>query len=304
MRTFLGLLLALIVTDGYAQVEWAPVGAKWWYGPWGTTGNGSYCDDGYSTISVVGDTIINGTEARVLSFESFGKDLTTERHEYIYSDSDRVYYYDKQSGLFERLYGFGLSPGDTLVVYGSAVDGYPSFMNVLDSIDTVVISGVPLRRQYLSPVDFEGKGFGGHDYRPVLEFIGDAVLFFGSPFIIPTGGCWGGLRCYEDHLINYKVTLDSCDRLVTGANLPAAEHVTVSPNPSNGWITVSGHGFRGASITGEVLDFSGRLLAQTSYINSPTLVIGLHGVADGMYLLRLTDEHELALDLRISISNP
>ena len=59
MKYFRILFLAIISLNSFAQTEWFPLGAKWYY-----THNMS---DNYQTIEVVKDSLINGINAQKLN---------------------------------------------------------------------------------------------------------------------------------------------------------------------------------------------------------------------------------------------
>jgi len=97
-RTLLLLVFLLIAKCSFAQGDFAPIGAKWYYGS-------SYGEDamyGYRVMESEKDTLINGQICRKLKSEHIVKAYddpieltdTTMRFSYYYSNADTVFYFN------------------------------------------------------------------------------------------------------------------------------------------------------------------------------------------------------------------
>ena len=94
----------------FSQIEFAPVGAKWWYVLPCADLNP---DCGYSTFESVNDTILLNKNAKIIKYTVNGV-VKPEATQIMYSDSDKIYYY--MNNKFYMLYDFGAKAGDTLKI--------------------------------------------------------------------------------------------------------------------------------------------------------------------------------------------
>lgn len=195
-KVLLTILLVACFQIVKAQTEFAPIGATWYYSGLETM----FGDEGYSKVTSVGDTIIDGKKIRVLSNEyhsstgsvSYGDDF------YVCQSGDSVLYYI--DGDFRLVYDFGLNVGDTLQIYsnknycGDSNYGYV----IIDSISYVDVNGVKLKEFYPSKTEESEFGFEG----TFIENIGATSGLFSSHCLADNiGEALGSLRCYEDSTI-------------------------------------------------------------------------------------------------------
>lgn len=172
------ILVFLSISSVFAQHEWAPIGAEWYY---------SYREGaatpatGYFHLHSYKDTLIGTKECKVIAKHLVNAtgETSFQGYEYIYSDiaENKVYRY-----LFETfylLYDFNKKTGDTLVIK------VPSSATKLDSITLVVESesqinlsdSVNLRTQNLKPV-FELSSPGYKFNGEIVENMGNLYYFF------------------------------------------------------------------------------------------------------------------------------
>jgi hypothetical protein len=224
----------MIVSKTYAQFEFAPIGAKWWYN-WESL----FCQSGYCSylqVTSEKDTLIDDISARKLKLELFTPlypfDTLFVGNEYMYGNGDSVYHYNGSE--FYLLYDFTVSAGDTLILNGNSFisqstigDDSVTFQVVIDSIGAVEISGYNLKVIYSHPN--ASMGYGG----PVVQYIGDTGFFLGA--ISPSLSLLQFLRCYNDSILNYVDFSLPCDFTQLGTSLPIIEDknlsVKVFPNP-------------------------------------------------------------------------
>ncbi len=189
-----------------AQTEWAPVGATWHY-----TYSVPFCPWqiwDYSTMESIKDTMINTKPAKKLSFfnPSICSWISTS---YIYSDSNRVFYFDQGNDTFHLLYDLNLNAGQSWdIITNNSQD---TFTVTVDSTDSNIINSDTLKVQYISSADplfeFSGK---------VIDKIGNTGYFFPQIGVCDPGV--GGLRCYEDSSLGFSIhdtTFSICDSVYT-----------------------------------------------------------------------------------------
>lgn len=115
-RTILCLLWPVFCS---AQADFAPVGAQWTY---------DYYDawhEGYQTLTVTGDTLINGLACRRIAWEQYfssisgagtGANYLQRGERFIYPGADSVFYYDAVQDTLLLLFPRKLSVGDRFAV--------------------------------------------------------------------------------------------------------------------------------------------------------------------------------------------
>jgi len=183
--------------------EWAPIGAKWNYSIYQILDPIVF----HFGIESTGDTTINGKSCKSLVFtEPQNCDGTITQ--YIYADSNKVYYYDQVGNDFNLLYDFDANTNDSWkVITNSPAD---SFTVNVDSTSSITINSNTLKVLYISSSslvwDFAGMA---------IDRIGLTSYFFPQyglcdPFVRP-------LRCYEDSTIGLYNTNEApvCEGLYT-----------------------------------------------------------------------------------------
>lgn len=204
---FLFLMIALIPAT-HGQQAFAPLNAVWNY---------SYQTDqyvGYTLQKVTGDTTIAGKDCRKVVSTTYRYGLSTptvlvdsvEASQYLNRSGDTVLYYNAHFSRFLPLYIFNVAVGDTLVYHVpyllSSAPNDTLFRIVVDSIRTVTVAGVPLKRIYNTGLD--GWYFYGTRSRSYTQLLGtDEGLVTHSTgtsiaIFVPSV-----IRCYRDNVINY-----------------------------------------------------------------------------------------------------
>ncbi len=280
------LVIFLNIFYGYTQNEWAPVGAKWYY-------NGVKYrpqDKSFLMGESIGDTTIQGKDCKILKYTKYFNGEYTDfgKEEIIYSDSDRVYHYDKFYDEFYVLYDFSLEVGDTLVVRDSTFFGvlhlegseFYSFQTKIIQKDSVEIDGEFYRRlltDYVDPSDFF--------FIEIIEFLGSTSLFFGMEVFLPLPYQWyGGLRCYSDENINYKPVETCEDTLATNVGIPNnSSTIELYPNPTQDVLYINN-----LSKDAEVLiyDKTGKVIIQ-KYISQKDNKLAINDIPKGLYIFKI-----------------
>ncbi|MCO6491901.1 MAG: T9SS type A sorting domain-containing protein [Phaeodactylibacter sp.] len=229
MRSLFALLSCLLFFFVHSPAqEWAPVGARWYYGTilwWPSPGTG------YTTIEVIGETEINGIPVKVLE----GACGCAQSPMYTYEEQGRVYLYVEALQEFRLYYDFNLSAGDTLLTFDDAL--LQEVPVLVESVTTLDWNGRNLNVQniqYLEP--------GYHEWgEQIIEGIGsNRCLNFIYPACDPVGGY---IRCYEDPdegMLMLDNNVPSCTYTFTSAKEedggPAGWKIF--PNPAGDEITV------------------------------------------------------------------
>ena len=296
------LLLPFVgVLQSQAQV-FAPLGAEWHY-----TYSGGPMSTGYTKITVVKDTLIDGRLCTKLQ---------KEQHYAIYGNPElihQVYGYDYVTqtddmvqifvdGQFYNLYDFGSEVGDVWTVFGRYFECEADYGTVhVVGKGTEKINGVSVR--YVEVVDgqYSSWGYGDaiygepqQDTVKIIERVGPvgSFLFPRQKCEFDGGGESGLLRCYSDSELgqtNFTLTNTPCDYInsqnqsVEELALPSIE---VYPNPCDGVVTIAFPTNGKFNIC--VYDRYGReVKALQSVIN--TIAIDMSDMPQGMYYLTASD---------------
>ena len=194
------LLLIFLTTFSVSisAIDFAPIGAKWYYSQAGIIDMQTY-----KTIESVADTVIEGKSCRKLIEISRTGISPVRPFRYMYSENDSVFEYYNHT--FHLLYNFRAQKGDSITI-----DAYPRKMYI-DSTGTLDINGHILKVQYVTCTDRMSFDFSGK----VIEGIGNLTFMF------PTFdfNYDGPLRCFSDPIIGSYInpvwnSID-CDRIET-----------------------------------------------------------------------------------------
>lgn len=228
-------------SQNVSDFSWFSDDAQWYYG---------IADDGMGSgvgcihMSVAGDTLLQGRKCRKLMIEACDGAYETI-YEYVYSDSEKLYYYNLEADDFFLLLDFSAKAGDTVWVHRTSFvpnpgfdpyqrwkmvvdeveNPYPFMAYVIKAVDAVEMGGQSLRRQSVEPVrqrmtneDKEDSWwmFPGWSapYNYIVENIGSLGGFWGETYgLYPEWGtCW--LRCFSMDGKTY-LTDGQCDNVGT-----------------------------------------------------------------------------------------
>lgn len=225
MRKLVWLLLFFFSSFELPAQNIYPNGAKWYYS------QPSFLspDTSFSTLEVIADTVINTIQCKKLNKLS-GCDFLPATV-YIYSDSNKVYFYNSYLQSFKLLYDFAATQGGSWIVYPESPT-FDSLIVTVDSTSSEVINNDTLKVIYTAPVFSSPNcfGFGGK----IIEKIGDVGYFFPQYCICDPNS--GPLRCYSDSVLGLYETgiADSCDQIILGVTHISFENsISVFPNPVN-----------------------------------------------------------------------
>ena len=279
----------------FSQIEWAPMGAKWYISKLEGT---MPPNEGYILYEVSRDTLMQEKNVKVISktyFPSNGKDVAALGNEYTYEEDSVVYYW--KNGHFYTLYDFTARAGDTWTVYGSGIYrnfcGYDSLgVVVVDSVSSLTINNKKLKAIYTSP----GANSDWHFEGVILEGVGNIthLLPKAKECVLDVPDNEGRLRCYEDNFIGeYKAGYCQsinclCNELknYTSVNSITNDSFRVYPNPVKEYLDIQcpNNSIINGFINAEIYDLKGEKVG--TYRNPDKLFVGF--LDRGFYFLKLS----------------
>jgi len=221
MKSFFVILAFLIPSLTIYSQDWAPIGSTWYYSEGFSFWN-EY-DEDYIKFESVKDTIIDGKNCRKIV--KHGKVACNDRPmiEYMYSENQKVFFFDPNFNDFQVLYDFNAEPLDkwSILVKDEPHRNTDTLNIIVDSTNTININEVNLKQlfvtyQFIYDYFNEGNIDTLHYNSRIIEKIGDIFYLFNyypSWSFVCDANFSKGLRCYEDTLIGlYETGLaDSCD---------------------------------------------------------------------------------------------
>ena len=248
MKT-LAIVFLLCVLSIYVKAqEWAPVGATWHYSE--EFFMPVTIDKDYIKFESVKDTIYNGMLCRQIIKRHNITCTDRPMVEYMYSQNEKVWFWDPNFSTFQVLYDFSATPGNSWVILiGDLIHSdVDSLIVRVDSTDNVLINGVQLKKLYVT-YDFRNETTVPFTYQGVIiESIGDLYFMFNycPEYLFGCDGNFStGLRCYEDAVTGLYETgiAPSCTYVhqFTGIRPEPAElsRIRIYPNPADKEITIN-----------------------------------------------------------------
>ena len=193
----------------------------------------------YNTFTVQGDTVINGITCSRLNRLHYSCNLRFYI-EYMYEDSNRVYFWDNASSDFLLLYDFNLNQGDmyeVLKAYEYDIPPYDTIPVYIDSVYFINLGGQMRKVQEVSAQVYQNPP--QTQFR-IIEGIGsDWQMFF-----------WNSetcddqfddeLRCYEDSIIGFHNFWGNpnCEQVPTSTVKPFSSQAKLKlyPQPASNTI--------------------------------------------------------------------
>lgn len=272
----------------FAQHEWAPIGAKWYY----TIREGWWPPNaGYLTIESVKDSVFMEKTVKVLrktQFLSNGDEL--DRGSVLtYAQNDTIYYWT--GSYFSILYDFSAIPGDRWLVYSNDFNPCGTDSTGIIEVDTVkdtTIYSAVLKCFYTSPDDTSIWSLG-----EVIEIMGSTGYMF--PFekgycgLMDYTGIAGPLRCYEDSFLGIVKFNDMpCDTLINYHVLikEIEDRISIFPIPFDDILTIDLGSYNRINL--QISNSLGVLIFR-NIIMSGRYELSLQGYPPDVYLLRLED---------------
>ncbi|GJM34013.1 MAG: hypothetical protein DHS20C18_30140 [Saprospiraceae bacterium] len=286
MKKLISLLIAISCTCiGYSQLDFAPLGAKWY--------TRSHCpaipQTSYAQFTVTEDSIIQSKYCTLIHtwscFANFHGDI------YVHQDGYEVFIFNEYDQEFQLIYDFSKQVGeswkvkvctaayatDTLIVIINEVDGIHRRAKILHSDSTVLYNNIRF-----------GEGYG-------TEF-SSGKLLLPEP-INSKPPCTDELLCYEDPVEGLIYSIGSCVNTDTKQpDLPDVA-LTIFPNPAQQESTLQYE--LPIGVQGEVFIFdrSGKRLSQLSLsLSSGSLILPAYPA--GLYFVTLFVDGRMVLSRR------
>lgn len=231
-------LICIVHKNLFAQTEFAPIGATWYY-TWGAT-----TGFGYEKITCEKDTIFNESDWSKLTHEVNGYDGITHQFftitlppAFVYEDSFRYYFYFNQQTYL--LYDFNAQPGDTFTtLYDPFWDLQANKITLtVDSIGIQNINGIDLRWIKVSSPNYSEWPWAVRIY----EKLGSLCYLFAT-WDSPLNEGYYQLRCYDDSGFGHYETgvTSACDEIFSGIDEIENTFFGISPNPAIDVIAIEG----------------------------------------------------------------
>lgn len=288
-----GYELTVLKTTNGGETEptepWGKIGTKWTY--WIPQTEGNYKLLPFEMQST-GDTIIEGKTCYKL--ENIGECSVTDLSSiYIYTEYDKVYYYDDVAEDFLLLYDFSLNAGDEYYLFLD--HGY--FTNLLivyiDSVGTEIFNDSSFRVQYVTTTsayiseDSVTWQLGASNNAKIVEFMGSTTYFF--PQKVDSCHNFISTICsYQDE----KGFIYTTGSYPCGTPVPnsvqeyKAPNINIYPNPAHDQLTIENTNSLIRNI--RLYDLSGKTIQKVSNINQYQITIPLPEVKQGLYFISVT----------------
>lgn len=268
----------------------APVGATWHYDERFFGFNFGH-DVDFIRFKADRDTFIQGRKCSVIEKRHQLGCYFRPSHEYIYSEGDKVFFWDQIAEEFQILYDFGAGKGDFWWIDINTEDYSTDSVKItVDSISNTMINDRSLLTQHVTYELFSENMDPVYEYSSkIVERIGDTAYMFNFfPYVtLACDANWTkGLRCYKDEDIGLYETgiAPSCEYIETGiGEEPEDRRIKIYPNPGKGFYRIESPGNSEYKYT--IFDSRGCIIEVGDHNNS---FVDITAYPAGIYLLRLT----------------
>lgn len=247
------------------------------------------------------DSSIQGKNVRVIEVKLNGSYLVSR--EFIYQNTDTLFYYNINSKLFYILYNLSAKTGDTITVHSgkfkptkgffSYYDSINDFKYKIISIDSVQLSGNWIKRQKVTLLKNGLWGFSKPDNKDyyILNKIGSLVYFFGVQSGFTPEDNLSICRCYSEPNFEFKNPLWNYDcALISAANNnKLIDNNVVYPNPFDAQLNIE---MAEPIEFIEIYNING-LKIQYIKQNRESVSINTSSLKTGCYLLKIKTSHHL-----------
>lgn len=282
-----------------AQLEWAPVGAKYYYETWWDTGVSG--GSGTTVVEVIGDTVVQGKTCRYLQKSSgyIYWPIPCQGYQITYEEDGRIYFFDELAQSFTLFYDFNKAPGEIWEVpfchEDGACDNYSLFFQ-LDSITYTELNEIQVKTQHLKyRVNWSEEWNAGII---IYEGIGNTPFLHFQPTLclVAEEGIIR-LSCYESPTtgtINF-IGGDPCNlNTPTEDPVSLAARLQLSPNPVSNELVLRFTPQLSGRVQVRVFDARGQLVQaiHKELANASTSLSATNWPA-GMYVLQCIKDGEV-----------
>ena len=319
------LLLLAFLAFGFVQTTqgqstFPESGAQWYH----TMDYGSF------RSKVVGDTVIQGVQAKKIVQEALVKDpqIFQGLHVknlptlYAYTDSDTAWVYNELFNRFTPLYIFNAQEGDSICLpvlnegagtYFSV--GNPSDSNfcfVVDSVRMVSYGSVSLKTFFTRAYTKGNQpllNWGTEEKGAYAEKIGSVLSGF-MPLCVGNNNCVSlatetlqsarELRCYYEELLSFSLVGNDCKNGGISVSVKGLEQepaVSIRPNPAKDFIRLETKGnIKSGKV--EIFNITGQSVLSTSRIPE---TLDVSELSSGIYFIRINIPNQSVVSQKIII---
>ncbi|HDQ15695.1 MAG TPA: T9SS type A sorting domain-containing protein [Bacteroidetes bacterium] len=228
--------------------NWFETGAEWVYNQQELL---EFPAHGYSRYIVVKDTTVESSNSKLILCEKHSYadgSITFADTIILRENNEKIFRWDGQE--FILMYDFTLKEGDTLKV---EIKQYPLCDSVspitIDSITTIIVSGITLKVQHIS-FAYSLEGQSGRIKDSIVERIGRLRGFIFKPDCGTEYWSTDLLRCYSDSQLEFITEWwkdaypgAPCDTAIYGPNFIETDgidnQIIIYPNPCKNYIEIN-----------------------------------------------------------------
>ncbi|QNL21536.1 T9SS type A sorting domain-containing protein [Hyphobacterium sp. CCMP332] len=294
MKKLLILFFLSLYTFNFSlSQEWFPVGAKWtyeWY--WST---GPYYGNYPKYFEVEKDTMILGKSCKKINLigsQSFSS--------YRYEENGKVYYYQyTNQSNWHLMYDFSKQIGDTIFFPQFQYAECPS-MNLVDyyiiiyNTSEIILGSDTLKTYQAQPMNSCVVGIGEFGTFAIERISGGEVTWYGYDDFSSGPS---GLRCYEDSVLGFYKSpgfnLD-CDTTVSNVGLDNVLDpglLSIYPNPAQNTITIRSEIENSDELIFRMFDIH-RALLKEFRMSNPSSNFDVSDLKPGMYIYEIESERQ------------
>ena len=291
------LIFIVLCNFSLTAQEWFEDGAKWHY----THFYFVQPIIDFNVIEVVGDTILQGIECKILTRQKASCDIRPGT-EIMYEDAEKIYFWNYEDQEFKLLYDFTKEVGETWQIDMWFEDIIPEEEFVIvrvDSIKMIIYGDQELKTWYITYTNYE-VDYLRNDV--LVDKIGSINKFFPFEFQLCDAQYDRGLRCFQNSemgLIHF--TDEDCEEIIiTSTEEEILEHsINVYPNPTNDIFSIENRSnlIDVKSVT--VFSTNGQVLERIDVQQSKNQNIALYDYSSGVYFLQIELENEQIIRRKI-----
>lgn len=291
------LLLGLIILVNFNSISqtFAPIGAEWIMGYIEPM---TFNEHGYRTLTVVGDTVINGQDSRIILGDVGPHSPSLTNKNFVYEDGGKVYAYFDQINIFQKVFDFDAPVGHSwdIVIHEAPTNAVFDSMEItIDSIFTEILDGDSIKSYTYSilfkpnegsqcPNLYDSTMFAAYDLKANNK-LGAGHYLFPVPTVLCVADIYenewhGQLRCYTDLTMTYSnlgIGIPHCNYQNISIEELNHNSVILEYNKWHNKIHILNDNEESGHI--EIYDYKGRLL-----LSEKGKVINISSLEKGLYI--------------------